>query len=449
MKVGISAISYDLPKIYLPIKELAAQRNIEPAKLEKGLGLIKMSFPDVAQDAVTFASNALLKLINQEKIDLKDIYRIYVGTESGVDSSKPIASYLISNIESIFGKNTLLHCDAVDFTFACVGAVDAMQTCLDFARVHPEKKAIVIATDTAKYDLGSSGEYTQGAGAVALLIEKNPKIIAFDTQIGISTQGVFDFFKPRRIMQKDTLTNDENWFEVLEDEIEIFKEQPVFDGQYSNQCYIERTEKAYLSLKKQKNISGTMYKHWKAIVMHLPYAYQARRMFSEIFVLDDEKLLHDYQNAEDQLNFKKAISKSDNYLQLVADKITPSEKASSLIGNMYTASIFMGFLSALEYFYENNIEIEGETFGFLAYGSGSKSKVFEGIIQNDWKEKIKSIGLFNTLNNCIEIDIETYEKLHKKQLKTNVITPKNEFILAEIESKKVNLMGARYYKFVP
>ena len=33
-------------------------------------------------------------------------------------------------------------------TFACIGAVDALQTCLDFIRLNPNKKAIVIATDT-------------------------------------------------------------------------------------------------------------------------------------------------------------------------------------------------------------------------------------------------------------------------------------------------------------
>ncbi len=416
---------FDLPKIYLPIKDLAIQRNIEPSKLEKGLGLIKMSFPDVAQDAVTFASNALLKLIKQENINLKEIYRIYVGTESGVDSSKPIGSYLISNIESVLGDKVLSHCDAVDFTFACVGAVDAMQTCLDFIRVNPEKKAIVIATDTAKYDLCSGGEYTQGAGAVAMLIESNPKIIAFENKTGISTQGVFDFFKPRRIVKKEDITNDNYWFDIAEDEIEIFKEQPIFDGQYSNQCYVERTEEAYLSLKNQKDISETMYNNWKAIIMHLPYAYQARRMFSEIFILDNHKLQNEYNNSEDKVNFKKSISKSEEYLQLVNDKIAPSEKASSLIGNMYTASIFMAFLSTLEYFYENNIEITGSTFGFLAYGSGSKSKVFEGTIQPKWNEKIKTLELFRTLDSCVEIDFETYEKLHKKQLKINIIQPKN------------------------
>ena len=86
MKVGIDSIAFDIPKIYLPIATLAENRNIEADKLVKGLGLHKMSFLDVHQDVVTMASNAALKLIQQEKLNPHDINRIYIGTESGVDS---------------------------------------------------------------------------------------------------------------------------------------------------------------------------------------------------------------------------------------------------------------------------------------------------------------------------------------------------------------------------
>ena len=38
---------------------------------------------------------------------------------------------------------------------------------------------IVIVSDIAKYDIGSSGEYTQGAGAVAILVKQNPRLLSF------------------------------------------------------------------------------------------------------------------------------------------------------------------------------------------------------------------------------------------------------------------------------
>ena len=54
MKVGIDSISFDVSKIHLPIKNLAIERQIDPEKLEKGLGLVRMTLPDVHQDAVVF-----------------------------------------------------------------------------------------------------------------------------------------------------------------------------------------------------------------------------------------------------------------------------------------------------------------------------------------------------------------------------------------------------------
>ena len=65
-----------------------------------------------------------------------------------------------------------------------------LENSLDWVRVHPEKKAIVIASDVAKYELGSSGEYTQGAGAVSMLITSEPDLLAIEKTIGISMEHV-------------------------------------------------------------------------------------------------------------------------------------------------------------------------------------------------------------------------------------------------------------------
>lgn len=452
MKTGIDSISFDVAKIHLPIKTLAEARNIEPEKLEKGLGLIKMTLPDIHQDTVVFAANALTKLIQENNLNLNEVARIYVGTESAIDSSKPISSFLIALMEQKFGENTLSECDVVDFTFACIGGVDALQNCIDFVKLNPTKKAIVVTTDFAKYDLNSTGEYTQGAGALAMLITSNPRIIAFDNNWATSTKGVFDFFKPFRTLSKEEITgnkNNESWFDNLESVIEIHKDQPVFDGQYSNQCYMDRTRNAYFSFKKLKNTSETIYNSWESIIMHLPYSFQGRRMLSEIYALDAEnKIITGNEDASEYQNKLKGISKSEEYQQFVSEKLMPAELASSLIGNLYTGSIFMGLLSTLAHFYDIKKEISNSKFGFLAYGSGSKSKVFEGEIQSDWKTAITNVNLFETLDESFEIDFEIYEKLHKKEQKQSIQLPKNEWILERIEKEIPNLLGARYYKWV-
>jgi len=450
MKTGIDAISFDVAKIHLPIKTLAEVRDIEPEKLEKGLGLLKMTLPDKHQDTVVFGANALTKLVLDNDIDLSEISRIYVGTESGIDSSKPIASFISALIEQKFGENILSECDVVDFTFACIGGVDALQNCLDFVRLHPTKKAIVVTADIAKYDLESTGEYTQGAGAVAMLIAANPKIMAFESDWAVSNKGVFDFFKPYRSLSKLEITgnqSNENWFGNLEAEIEIHKDQPVFDGQYSNQCYMDRTRHAYFQFKKLKNTTETVYESWKNIIMHLPYAFQGRRMLSEIYALDSDKISLNAEDADYQ-NKLKEISKSEDYKSFVNEKLQPAEIASSLIGNLYTGSIFMGLLSALSHFDQKNEDISEQVFGFLAYGSGSKSKVFEGTVQSGWKTALSKVKLFETLEQSFEIDFETYQKLHKKEQQHSVLAPKNEWVLDRIEKEIPNLSGARYYKWI-
>ncbi len=450
MKIGIDAIAFDVAKIHLPIKILAEKRNIEAEKLEKGLGLLKMTIPDVHQDTVTFGANALTKLITNNQIDLNSIDRIYVGSESGIDNSKPIASFLLALMEQKFGENSLEHCDVVDFTFACIGGVDALQNCIDFIKIHPEKKAIIVTTDFAKYDLNSTGEYTQGAGAVAILVSVNPNLLAFSNHWATSTKGVFDFFKPYHSIKKSAVFGNElneNWMGILESEIEVHKHQPVFDGQYSNQCYVDRTKGAYFRLKSLKKISSSLYESWSSIIMHLPYAFQGRRMLSEIFALDATE--NQLEPSDLAYNDKvKEISKSEAYKNFVNQKLMPAELASSLIGNLYTGSIFMGLLSTLAYFFDKGMDITDHIFGFMAYGSGSKSKVFEATIQPNWKLTMPQIQLFETLEKSHEIDFETYEKLHKKELKTSVQLPRNEWILDRIEIEKPNLKGARYYKWV-
>ncbi len=450
MKVGIDAIQFDIPKIYLPISTLAVNRNIDPDKLTKGLGLQKMSFLDVNQDVITLGANALVKLIEQENINLTEIAKIYVGTESSVDGSKPIATYLLSLLESKFGENSLQHCDVVDLTFACIGAVDALQSCVDYVRLNPTRKAIVVATDNAKYDLNSTGEYTQGAGAVALLISANPKIISFSKETGVATSGVFDFFKPKQTIQKEVITGNtanDNWFDILETEITIVKDQPVFDGQYSNTCYINQVSKAYDHYKKESQQEKTIFDNWELILMHLPYCFQGRRTFVEIFAKENQELLNK-QEGELLKDKMKVLTKSPEYIKLVQSKIYPSEIASAEVGNIYTGSIFLGLLSALYYSAKENNDLNHKKIGFIAYGSGAKSKVFEAEIQTDWKNSILKTNLFETLEKRTAIDFTTYEKLHKKELKTAVLTPKNEFILERIENNNPVLKGARYYTHI-
>ena len=440
MIYGIEAASFHVPSLYLEIKDLAEKRNIEPAKLEKGLGLHKMAFPDVHEDAATFAAEALLKLIRDYNLNPKEISRIYLGTESALDAAKPTATYAMQMVETVlekdFGARCFKNCDVVDMTFACVGAVDALQNCLDFCRANPGKKAVVIASDYAKYELESSGEYTQGGGAVALLLSDNPQLLEIENVYGVATESVFDFFKPRRVALKSDLNSST---EFMPDKIEIFTDEPVFDGHYSNQCYQDRIREAYEHYKDQTGIEKP-YKDWRYLIFHLPYAFHGKRVFTELYSLENQL---PFGTPEEQ----KTVAKSEDYLNFINRKIEPSQRASSEVGNMYTASVFMALLSAMQVSYDNHEDLEGQKIGFLAYGSGSKAKVFAGKVGQSWSNVVEKWNIFENLKNRTSINFETYEKLHRKQLESSVNLHYQGFGLIRIETENPASVGARYYDY--
>ena len=440
MIYGIEAASFHVPSLYLEIKDLAEKRNIEPAKLEKGLGLHKMAFPDVHEDSATFAAEALLKLIKDYNLNPKEISRIYLGTESALDAAKPTATYAMQMVEAVlekdFGARCFKNCDVVDMTFACVGAVDALQNCLDFCRANPGKKAVVIASDYAKYELESSGEYTQGGGAVALLLSDNPQLLEIENVYGVATESVFDFFKPRRVALKSDLNSST---EFMPDKIEIFTDEPVFDGHYSNQCYQDRIREAYEHYKDQTGIEKP-YKDWRYLIFHLPYAFHGKRVFTELYSLENQL---PFGTPEEQ----KTVAKSEDYLNFINRKIEPSQRASSEVGNMYTASVFMALLSAMQVSYDNHEDLEGQKIGFLAYGSGSKAKVFAGKVGQSWRNVVEKWNIFENLKNRTSINFETYEKLHRKQLESSVNLHYQGFGLIRIETENPASVGARYYDY--
>jgi hydroxymethylglutaryl-CoA synthase len=445
--VGIDAMAFYVPPIYLDLQTLAPARNLDVEKLSKGLGVLKMALPDCCEDAASMAANAVWKLLKDYQINPKNIGRLYVGTESGLDGAKPIATYILGMInekwqaeqqskEEFFGN-----CDVIDMTFACIGGVDALQNTLDWAVGDENRMGIVVATDYAKYEKFSGGEYTQGAGAVAMLIKANPKLLVINDVWGVSVKSEHDFFKPQ------------------------FSETPTFDGHFSNSCYQNRLRDAFFGFR-QAAIEAQLYDknvvlsdEWDNLVFHLPYAFHGKRIFSEIFTEERKSLQHlpnfsaalqlsaqDFDNltTEEQ---NKMVAKSSLYNNFVKQKIASGQLASSQIGNMYTASIFMALMSCLETQYNDNQAISNQKIGFCAYGSGSKAKVFQGIVQPTYKEIVAKFNLFATLNQRKAIDMESYEKLHDKQQITPLTTAKQRFVLAKIATEPITLKGARFYEW--
>jgi hydroxymethylglutaryl-CoA synthase len=437
--VGLHALEVALPALSYPIKDLAVLRALEYDKLRFGLGLEHMAVPDADEDVVTLATQAVIGLMTKQQLAPQAIGRLYLGTESAVDGAKPTATYILSLLESYFapqyGPHCFEHCDVVDLTFACIGAVDALQNCNDWVANDPARQAIVVASDTARYRLNSTGEYTQGAGAVALLLRHDPALLSFGKYWGVSTAGVHDFYKPIRSQRKSELVQDilsaaqstadpaavlaaltkqeQPLLGNADADLQVHDDTPVFDGQYSNQCYLDRVQGALAQFSALSGAQNLLSERWHGLLFHLPYAFQGKRMASsalmrELIALDQwSSLFPDIPVAEAD---EKAFAKSDYYKDFVAHKLAPAHLASMQVGNLYTGSIFLALASWLEA--QKDQPITGK-LGFIAYGSGSKSKVFEGELQPHWQAAAAHIQLHAKLANREVIDSNTYEKLHK------------------------------------
>jgi hydroxymethylglutaryl-CoA synthase len=441
-QVGVEDMSLYLPHIYLPIEDLAFKRNIPYEKLYKGLGLEKMSFCDGDEDVATMGAEAIWSLIQSSKLEPEQIGRIYLGTESAIDGAKPTATYMVDMIERRWQKKGCLrNCDVVDMTFACIGAVDAMQNCIDWVSMNPGQKAIVVASDFAKYELGSTGEYTQGAGAVAILISDNPKLFSIHSKIGVATESVHDFFKPLRKVPVNSLKIEqieETEGALQEDQAYFYfhHNTPVFDGQFSNECYQQRISDAFQHFQSINDKDGQVIDHWDKIVFHLPYAAHARRICQPIF-LDSliaagklgafcaENQLDLSLLSENPTTFYKLMSKTEEYLSFAQDKLDEGARASSQTGNLYTASIFLSLMSTLHYAAEGNEPIH--EIGFFAYGSGSKSKVFSAKLSTGWEKVAQNFKLSNILAKRQPITFEQYEWLHQEKLEEGISKSNRSF----------------------
>mgnify|MGYP001386936590 CR=1 FL=1 len=60
------------------------------------------------------------------------------------------------------------------------------------------------------------------------------------------------------------------------DLIEVYKEEPIFEGQFSNESYKERVYEAIENFNEQNQ--RDILSDWENIIFHLPYAYHGRRM---------------------------------------------------------------------------------------------------------------------------------------------------------------------------
>ena len=463
MPVGIDDLAIYVPKLYIDSRDFAEARGINPNKLEYGIGIRKMAIVDTNQDPACMAANACLKLMQKNDLRPKDIGRMYVATESALDESKAMNSFVIGMLEQIYGEGSFEHAGGIECKFACVSGSYALYDNANWIRSEENdgKYAIVIVSDIAKYDIGSSGEYTQGAGAIAMLVKDNPRLVVFDPKVASTIiKNEYDFYRP------------------------FGKETPLVNGNYSNYLYLLQVKKAF-DMYKEKAIKTNLIKleNDESIIdkidyfnVHLPYrkmgekalSYLLRhewrslpkwkQIISEVGMKEPlpkdprgtiESILADKDFMQTDEQFRKAFIKTHSFQKVFNEKMASSLETSAMIGNLYTASMYMGLRSLLEFEYKKGIALEGKRIGFGSYGSGSSAMVFSGVIQPEYKEPVKNMNLEEEIGNRTKLDMNEYKKLHsnERQIFDPILNSKNEFVLVKIGGITADKAGLREYNF--
>jgi len=463
MAAGIDDIAIYIPRLYLDARDFAKARGLDPEKLERGLGIGQMAIVDTNQDPACLAANACLRVMQKNKLTPDKIGRLYVATESSFDESKAMNSYVIGMLEQVYGKDTFGHCGGIECKFACVSGSYALYDNTNWIRAGEaeDKYALVVVSDIAKYDLGSSGEVTQGAGAIAMLLNDNPRLLSFDPKVtATSIKNEYDFYRP------------------------FGKETPIVHGQYSNLLYLIQVKNALIDYKRKVEKTGliklkdgeTILDHVDYLNMHLPYsnmgkkalAYLVRhewrdlprwkKIIEEIGMKEPipkdprgtiESVLEDSEFMANDHQFTKLFTSTEMYAELYESKLASSLIASKMIGNLYTASLYLGFRSSLEFEYQKGVDLEGKRVGFCSYGSGASAMIFSGVIQPEYGQVVKEMNLEAELGPRTKLSLDEYEELHenKRTYEENIRSANKEFVIVDVKTSAES-KGERHYAFV-
>jgi len=463
MAAGIDDIAIYIPRLYLDAGDFAKARGLDPEKLERGLGIGQMAIVDTNQDPACLAATACLRVMQKNKLTPDKIGRLYVATESSFDESKAMNSYVIGMLEQVYGQDTFGHCGGIECKFACVSGSYALYDNTNWIRAGEaeDKYALVVVSDIAKYDLGSSGEVTQGAGAIAMLLNDNPRLLSFDPKVtATSIKNEYDFYRP------------------------FGKETPIVHGQYSNLLYLIQVKNALIDYKRKVKKTGliklkdgeTILDHVDYLNMHLPYsnmgkkalAYLVRhewrdlprwkKIIEEIGMEEPipkdprgtiESVLEDSEFMANDHQFTKLFTSTEMYAELYESKLASSLIASKMIGNLYTASLYLGFRSSLEFEYQKGINLEGKRVGFCSYGSGASAMIFSGVIQPEYEQVVKDMNLEAELGPRTKLSLDEYEELHenKRTYEENIRSANKEFVIVDVKTSAES-KGERHYAFV-
>ncbi|HSN25892.1 MAG TPA: hydroxymethylglutaryl-CoA synthase family protein [Kofleriaceae bacterium] len=346
MQIGIDAIAIALPRRFVAMEDLAAARGIDPAKYTLGLGAREMAVAEPGEDTVALAANAAERVLAGR--ERRDLGMLVVGTETGVDHSKPVASFVHGLLEL---PRTMRVFDA---QHACYGGTAGVMAACEWiaSGAGRGRSALVVCSDIARYGVGTAGEPTQGAGAVAMVIKEDPAIAAIDIGgSGSASVHVHDFWRP------------------------LGQREAEVDGHYSVQCYLDALTLAYAGWREKTGGAAELAR----VCYHVPFCKMAKKAHEHILA---------------PATFETMVA--------------PSLALCSRVGNIYTGSLYLGLAGLLD---AQAAELSNQRIGLFSYGSGCTSEFFSALVSPRAHEAIARARISEMLAARTRISVTEYERI--------------------------------------
>jgi hydroxymethylglutaryl-CoA synthase len=445
-RFGIGGMAAYVPPYRVDLDRWCEWTGNDPGKTRAVVGrAFRLPGPD--QNVYVLAANAVLRLIARYAIDPGRIGFLALGTESSIDNAAGavIVRGLVDRALAAEGKPALARdCEVPEFKHACLGGVYALKGALRYLACDGVgRQAIVVSADVAEYARGSSGEPTQGAGAVAMLVEASPRLLELDLASSGSASEYrgLDFRKPfLRFAGQAPGT------------LGHLNDLPVFNGKYSTDCYTDATLRAMDALFARRGGLRTRYlRGLAAVFMHRPYHRMPRNGWGMVWLA---ALARDAATDADAANelagyctaanvavaalvheldagtaacdgrmlpapayaaataILKAYRKRPAYAAAVEGPLGLGAEAVMELGNLYTAALPAWLAAGLEAAARADAALDGRDLLVVGYGSGDAAEAIPARVARGWRDAARAIGFGAAMAGAVDLGREAYAALH-------------------------------------
>lgn len=484
---GVSAMSLYVPPFRVDLKDWCAWTDNSWEKISAVVG---RSFRVCGrhENVYTMAANAVLRLIRQNDIDPTRVGFLGLGTESSTDNAAGaviVRGMVDRALESLGLPRLSRHLEVPEFKHACLGGVYALKSALRYASSDgADQLAIVVSADVAEYERGSTGEQTQGAGAVAMLVERQPKLFGVDLKHAGSASDYRgpDFRKPFA----------RHFTEGYAPKTQRLSDFPVFSGKYSTFSYLDETVHAVERMLSRLDVSaGSYYESVRGLFFHRPYHLMPVQAMSFLYVRGLARGDHHHEElralceqagvtVEDVLKetastpdlygelLKKDEGVADPYVattavagllrkqpafrKLLEQKMGLGSEAVKDLGNLYSAALPAWIAAGFEEASRSKLELADAPLVAVGYGSGDAAEALPLYVQPGFEQPAARIGFARALEGAVPLSREQYEALHDgTEVPSLTYTPKDEFAIARVGKTYgagFQDLGVEYYDFV-